>query len=138
VLNCGIGRSAFAKVYDAKVPVTAADCLNDRVLPFFDQRGVPFLRILTDRGTEYCGKDDEHPYKLYLALNEIEHSRTKHPQTNGICEDETVAVAPRTVLVASQDQAGLQVEALQASNYICGIDRRDAQPFRQPLEDVFR
>ena len=79
---------AFAKLYDTKVPVTAADCLNDRVMPFFQERGVKVQRMLTDRGTQYCGRDDRHAYQLYLALNEIEHSRTKtkHPQTNGICE----------------------------------------------------
>jgi len=79
---------AFAKLYTAKVPLTAADTLNDRVLPFFDEQGVDILRILTDRGTEFCGRLDKHPYQLYLQLHEIEHTRTKarHPQTNGICE----------------------------------------------------
>jgi transposase InsO family protein len=45
-------------------------------------------RILTDRGSEYCGAHDRHPYELYLAVNDIEHTRTriKRPQTNGICE----------------------------------------------------
>ena len=78
----------FTKLYLAKVPVTAADCLNDKVLPFFEEQGIPVLRILTDRGTEYCGREDHHPYELYLQLNEIEHSKTqaRHPQTNGICE----------------------------------------------------
>ena len=44
--------------------------------------------MLTDRGTEYCGKVEQHDYELYLALNEIDHTKTKarHPQTNGICE----------------------------------------------------
>ncbi len=79
---------AFAKLYTAKVPLTAADTLNDRVVPFFEEQGVDILRILTDRGTEYCGRLDKHPYQLYLQLHEIEHTRTKarHPQTNGICE----------------------------------------------------
>ncbi len=79
---------AFAKVYSAKVPVTAADTLNDRVMPFFEAQGIPVLRILTDRGTEFCGAADRHPYELFLQLNEIEHTRTKvkSPQTNGICE----------------------------------------------------
>jgi transposase InsO family protein len=79
---------AFAKLYTAKVPLTAADILNDRVLPFFDQQGVDILRVLTDRGTEFCGRLDKHPYQLYLQLHEIEHTRTKarSPQTNGICE----------------------------------------------------
>ena len=46
------------------------------------------LRLLTDRGTEYCGRPDTHDFQLYLALNDIEHTKTKvrHPQTNGICE----------------------------------------------------
>lgn len=46
------------------------------------------LRILTDRGTEYCGKVEQHDYQLYLAINDIDHTKTKarHPQTNGICE----------------------------------------------------
>jgi hypothetical protein len=29
--------------------------LNDKVLPFFEQQSIPVLRVLTDRGTEYCG-----------------------------------------------------------------------------------
>jgi len=79
---------AFAKIYTGKVPVTAADALNDRVLPFFEDYGVPVLRVLTDRGTEFCGSPDKHPYGLYLQLNDIEHTKTKvrSPQTNGICE----------------------------------------------------
>jgi transposase InsO family protein len=78
----------FAKVYTAKVPVTAADLLNDQVLPFFESQEIPVLRVLTDRGTEFCGTLDKHPYELFLQLNEIEHTKTKarSPQTNGICE----------------------------------------------------
>jgi len=81
-------KVAFAKLYSTKTPITAADMLNDRVLPFFEQHSLPMLRILTDRGTEYCGRADQHDYQLYLALNDIEHTKTKvrSPQTNGICE----------------------------------------------------
>jgi transposase InsO family protein len=81
-------KVAFAKLYTEKTPVTAADLLNDRVLPFFAAHEIPVHRILTDRGTEYCGTPDRHPYELYLAVEDIEHTRTKtkHPQTNGICE----------------------------------------------------
>jgi len=79
---------ANALVYTAKIPVTAADTLNDRVLPFFEQQSIPVMRVITDRGTEFCGTPDKHPYELYLQLNEIEHTKTKarSPQTNGICE----------------------------------------------------
>ena len=79
---------ATAKLYSAKTAITAADLLNDRVLPFFESQGGEVLRILTDRGTEYCGRHDEHPYQLFLAVNDIDHTKTKvkSPQTNGICE----------------------------------------------------
>jgi transposase InsO family protein len=79
---------AAAKLYTTKTPITSADLLNDRVLPFFAEQGMGVIRILTDRGTEFCGKAESHDYQLYLALNDIEHTKTKvmHPQTNGICE----------------------------------------------------
>jgi len=79
---------ATAKLYTTKTPITAADLLNDRVLPFFEEQQMGVLRILTDRGTEFCGKVETHDYQLYLAVNDIEHTKTKvmHPQTNGICE----------------------------------------------------
>lgn len=81
-------KVAFAKLYTTKTPITAADLLNDKVLPFFEQHQLPVLRILTDRGTEYCGKAEQHDYQLYLAINDITHTKTKarSPQTNGICE----------------------------------------------------
>ena len=81
-------KVTFAKLYDQKTALTAADLLNDRVLPFFASHGVPLLRILTDRGSEFSGDRSRHPYELYLTIEEIAHTRTKtkHPQTNGICE----------------------------------------------------
>jgi len=82
-------RVAFAKLYDRKHAITAADALNDRVLPFFEEQQIPVLRMLTDRGTEYNGKVEYgHDYELYLTIEGIDHSRTKvrHPQSNGICE----------------------------------------------------
>ena len=80
-------KVALAKLYERKIPVTAADLLNDRVLPFFEEHEITLSRVLTDRGTEYCGTDG-HEYELYLAVEDIDHTRTKakSPQTNGICE----------------------------------------------------
>lgn len=81
-------KVAHAKLYTTKTPITAADLLNDQVLPFYDEHELPVLRILTDRGTEFCGRPDTHDYQLFLAINDIDHTKTKvnHPQTNGICE----------------------------------------------------
>jgi len=81
-------RVAFAKLYDSKHAITSADLLNDKVLPFFEEQQIPLLRILTDRGTEFKGKPENHEYELYLQIEGIEHSKTqvRHPQSNGICE----------------------------------------------------
>jgi transposase InsO family protein len=81
-------KVAFAKLYDRKTPLTAADLLNDQVVPFFESHEIPLACILTDRGTEYCGSPERHEYELYLAVENIDHTRTKvkSPQTNGICE----------------------------------------------------
>ena len=81
-------KIAVCKLYNTKTPITAADTLNERVMPFYEAHEMGLLRILTDRGTEFCGKVDSHDYELYLAVNNIEHTKTKvrHPQTNGICE----------------------------------------------------
>ena len=81
-------KVAFAKLYDRKTALTAADLLNDRVVPFYDARNVKLCRVLTDRGTEYCGNPEHHEYELYLAVEDVDHSRTKakNPQTNGIVE----------------------------------------------------
>ena len=62
-------KVAAAKLYTTKTPITAADLLNDRVLPIFEEHGLPLLRMLTDRGTEYCGRVEQHDYELYLAVN---------------------------------------------------------------------
>jgi len=79
---------AQCKLYTTKTPITAADLLNDRVLPFYEAHDLPVLRILTYRGTEYCGRAETHDYQLFLAINDIDHTKTKaHSlQTNGICE----------------------------------------------------
>ena len=81
-------RVAFVKLYDRKNALTAADVLNDKVLPFFESEEVRLLRILTDRGSEYCGNREHHEYQLYLSIEDVDHTKTKvkSPQTNGICE----------------------------------------------------
>jgi transposase InsO family protein len=107
---------AFAKVYTGKIPITAADTLNDRVLPFFEEQGVPVLRVLTDRGTEFCGSPDKHPYELYLQLNDIEHTKTKvkSPQTNGICERFHQTVLNEFYRIAFRKKLYQDLETLQA------------------------
>ncbi len=81
-------KVAFATLYDRKNALVAAAILNDTVLPFFEDQGILLLRVLTDRGAEYCGRREHHEYELYLAVENIDHSKTKarSPQSNGICE----------------------------------------------------
>jgi transposase InsO family protein len=81
-------KVAMVKIYDRKNALVAADLLNDKVIPFFEEHGTSLLRVLTDRGTEYCGSRQYHEYELYLSIENIEHSKTRarSPQSNGICE----------------------------------------------------
>jgi transposase InsO family protein len=107
---------AEAKLYDQKTPITAADLLNDRVVPFFEEHEIPLSRILTDRGTEYCGLPDRHAYELYLAIENIEHTRTKvkSPQTNGICERFHKTILNEFYRVAFRRKIYSTLEELQA------------------------
>ena len=113
-------KTVLVKLYDRKHAITAADMLNDRVLPFYENQGIPLLRILTDRGSEYCGNREHHQFALYLDLENIEHTRTKtkSPQTNGICErfhqtiqNEFYASAFRRKLYSSLEQLQDEVDA---------------------------
>ena len=106
-------RVAAAKLYDRKNALVAADMLNDKVLPLYEQYDIKLLRILTDRGTEYCGAREHHEYQLYLTIEDIDHSKTKarSPQTNGICErlhrtmqDEFYAIAFRKKIYTSIEE----------------------------------
>ena len=112
-------KVAMVKLYDRKTPITAADLLNDRVLPFFEQHGIGLLRMLTDRGTEYCGNAERHEFELYLAVENIDHTRTKvkNPQTNGIVErfhktllDEFYRIAFRKKIYRSIEQLQQDVD----------------------------
>jgi transposase InsO family protein len=109
-------KVAFGKLYDRKTPITAADLLNDRVVPFFDEHGIVLSRILTDRGTEYCGTPERHEYELYLAVENIDHSRTKtkSPQTNGICERLHKTVLDEFYRVAFRKRIYETISQLQA------------------------
>lgn len=113
-------KVAMAKLYDRKNALGAADLLNDRVFPFFEEQGVPLLRILTDRGSEYCGNREYHEYELYLQVEGIEHTKTKtkSPQTNGICErfqrtilNEFYQVAFRTKVYRSIEELQVDLDA---------------------------
>ncbi len=110
-------RVAFAKIYDRKNALAAADMLNDKVLPFYQEQGVDLLRILTDRGTEYCGGREHHEYQLYLNIEDIDHTKAKSPQTNGFCErfhrtmqDEFYAIAFRKKLYNTLEELQSDLE----------------------------
>ena len=117
-------KVAHVKLYDRKTALVAADMLNDKVIPFYEEHTIPLLRILTDRGTQYCGAREHHEYQLYLALENVYHSRTKarHPQTNGICErfhrtiqEEFYAIAFRKKIYGTLEE--LQQDADQWITY---------------------
>src|SRR5258708_18667646 len=132
-------KVAFAKLYDRKTPITAADLLNDRVVPFFDEHDVKLCRMLTDRGTESCGTPQAHEYELYLAVQDIDRSRTKarSPQTNGICERFRTTVLQEFYQVAFRKRIYTSIEQLQADldAWITGYNRASSHPSRYVAEE---
>ncbi|GHT52479.1 IS481 family transposase [Spirochaetia bacterium] len=87
VVDCH-SRFAWGHLYTSKVPVTAVHVLNDKVLPFFEEQNCPVSTVLSDNGREYCGRPEQHPFELFLQLENIEHRTTqvRRPQSNGIVE----------------------------------------------------
>ena len=109
-------KVAMVKLYDRKVALVASDMLNDKVIPFYDQYKIPLLRILTDRGTEYCGNREHHEYELYLTIEDIEHTKikTRHPQTNGICERFHRTIQEEFYRIAFRKKIYRTIDELQA------------------------
>ena len=112
VLDC-YSRYAWGRLYTSKLPVTAVQVLNNDVLPFFEEHGIRVQTILSDNGREFCGREDQHPYELFLQLEEIEHRTTKvgRPQSNGFIErfhrtllDEHLRVKGRTTWYESIEE----------------------------------
>ena len=108
-------KVVFCKLYDRKNALVAADLLNDRVLPFYEDEGVKLLRILTDRGTEFKGSREHHEYELYLTIEDIEHTYTKakSPRTNGICERFHKTVQEEFYAVAFRKKVYKSIEEVQ-------------------------
>lgn len=81
-------RYAWGQLHTSKLPLTAVQTLNNHVLPFFEQHRARIDTILSDNGREFCGRPDQHPYELFLQIEEIEHRTTKvrRPQSNGFVE----------------------------------------------------
>ena len=108
-------KVAQAKLYVSKDALTAADLLNDRILPLYEEQQIPLLRMLTDRGTEYCGKLHSHLYQLYLNIEDIDHTKTKakSPQTNGICERFHRTIQEEFYAIAFRKKIYRSIEELQ-------------------------
>ena len=125
-------KVAFCKLYDRKTPITAADLLNDKVVPFFEEHEIPLCRVLTDRGTEYCGRPESHEYELYLAVEDIDHTRTKarSPQTNGICDRFHRTILNEFYRVAFRNKIYQSIEELQ-TDLDCWLNEFNTQRSHQ-------
>ncbi|GAC1564319.1 MAG: IS481 family transposase [Mucilaginibacter sp.] len=112
-------KVAFTKLYDRKNALVAAEMLNDKVVPFYEQHDLRLLRILTDRGTEYCGAREQHEFQLYLAIEDIDHTKTKakSPQTNGICERFHRTIQDEFYAIAFRKKIYRSIAELQADLY---------------------
>jgi transposase InsO family protein len=107
---------AFAKLYTSKMPITATDLLYDRVLPFYQALGIDVGAVLTDNGREFCGRPEQHPYELLLAMEGIEHRTTKvrSPRTNGFVERMNRTLLDECFRIGGRSTWYESVEQLQA------------------------
>ncbi|MDD5285977.1 MAG: IS481 family transposase [Desulfuromonadaceae bacterium] len=112
VIDC-YSRYSWGRLYTNKLPLTAVHVLNEDVLPFFEEHNARISTVLSDNGREFCGRPDNHPYELFLQLEEIEHRTTKvrRPQSNGFVErlhktllDEHFRIMGRTKWYESIDE----------------------------------
>lgn len=84
-------------------------------MTFFDPQELPILRILTDKGTEYCGRVEQHDYQLYMAINDIDHTKTKamSSQTNGIFEKFNKAILQELYQITFGKKLFISMKELQ-------------------------
>ncbi len=108
------GSYAFGFLHTGKLPECAVAVLHNDVLPFYEDRGITVSVVLTDNGREYCGTQ-AHPYEIYLALNDIEHRRTRvgRPQTNGFVERFNKTALEEFFRVVFREKLFESVESLQ-------------------------
>lgn len=118
------------KLYDRKNALVAADLLNDEVVAFHEQHGIRLLRILTDRGSEYCGNREHHEYQLYLEIEDIDHSKTqaRSPQTNGICERFHKTVLNEFYRIAFRKKVYESIESLQKDLHVWLKEYNEQRP----------
>ena len=144
--HCSLG---FAGLYLSKAPITAADTIHNRVLPFYDEHAIAVEHLLTDNGREFCRQELQHPFELYLAISQVRHRRSeiRSPETNGFCErfhrtlkEEFFAVAFRKTFYESVDklQADLDryVEFYNRERAHQGYRTQGRTPYQAFLEGV--
>lgn len=148
VIDCH-SRYAWGRLYTTKVPVTAVQTLNNEVLPFFEEHGVKIETVLTDNGREYCGRPDQHPFELFLQLEDIEHrtTRVRRPQSNGYVErlhrtllDEHFRVAGRTKFYESvqemQNDLDIYLEKYNTTRAHQGRNMNGRTPIQAFIEGI--
>lgn len=126
VIDC-FSRYAWGRLYTSKLPVTAVHVMNNDVLPTFEEHDAKITTVLSDNGREFCGREDRHPYELFLQLEGIAHRKTrvKRPQSNGFVErlhrtllDEHFRIMGRKKFYESVDEMQADLEDfLQTYNH---------------------
>jgi hypothetical protein len=69
--------------YPNELPLTAVQFVNNDVLPAFEAKGATIDGVPPDNVREFCGREDRHPYELYLQFAGIEQKRTQS-QTSAV------------------------------------------------------
>jgi transposase InsO family protein len=127
------GSYAFGFLHVSKQPEAAVAVLHNDVLPFYARLDLPIGAVLTDNGREFCGTE-RHAYELYLALNDIEHRKTRvgSPRTNGFVERFNGTVLEEFFRPTMRSRLYESVAALQADLDACCTTTTTAAAPRLP------
>lgn len=123
-------KVAFAKLYDCRNALVAADILNARVIPWYEEQEVPLLRILTSQAPEYGGNQEHHEYRTYLAAEDIAHITNAPPPEGMICKHFHKKLRKEFYSVVLRREIFTSLEKLQEKldAWIIGYNNRPISP----------
>jgi len=113
--------------------------MNNDVIPTLEKHEAKIDTVLSDNGREICGRPDQHPYQLFLQLEEMEHrtTRVKRPYSNGIVERLHRTLLDEHFRVEGQRTWFKTIEEMQAvlDSYMEGYKRASQHPSVYVIEE---
>lgn len=126
--NMHMGRLSAIGGIEERSMRSPVHLINSDVIPTFEAHSARIETVLSDNSREFCGRPDQHPYELFLQLEEIKHrtTRVKRPQSNGIVERLHRTLLDEHFRVEGRRTWFETIEEMQAvlDDYLVGYNQR--------------